>query len=488
VISAIYLPPSLLAVHAGGLPMVFGMTVIAGLFEAGLSRLLPRLRVVFPPLVCGFIVAAVGLELGLIGIKQLLDVGSHETAGRFELHVAVASLTLLTMVGLAVWGRGMLRLLCSLVGVAVGFAAAGITGLVGDAALSAIVEAPAIALPRLGHIGYAWDAGLIVPFVLAGLAAGLRTVGVVTTCQRINDADWKRPDLRSIQGGVLADGIGCAVGGALGVPGMGSAPSLVGVAQASGATSRVIAFAVTGLCALLASTPKLAALFLALPEAVVGAGLVFTASFMIAGGIQIIAARELDARKTFVIGVALLLGLSRSMFPEYYDALPAPLRALSGSLLSVAMLSAIALNLVFHLGLRRTARLVLAVKDGRGPADTALAEALQRSATSWKVDGAAAQRALEVTEQTIHLIEDGHLADGPVTVDLSFDETTLEVALAYRGDLLNLPARRPVSEDNLIEEQPFVKGLAGFLAGVYPDRARTSADEGQCRIELVFDV
>jgi hypothetical protein len=62
------------------------------------------------------------------------------------------------------------------------------------------------------------------------------------------------------------------------------------------------------------------------------------------------------------------------------------------------------------------------------------------------------------------------------------------VALEYRGDLLNLPARRPVSEDNLIEEQPFVKGLAGFLAGVYPDRTRTRADEGQCRIELVFDV
>jgi NCS2 family nucleobase:cation symporter-2 len=258
-----------------------------------------------------------GLELGLIGIKQLLDVGSHETAGRFDLHVAVAALTLLTMIGLAVSGRGMLRLLCSLVGVAVGFAVAGLTGLVGDAAIAPIVEAPAIALPGLGHIGYAWDAGLVVPFVLAGLAAGLRTVGVVTTCQRINDVEWKRPDLRSIQGGVLADGIGCAVGGLLGVPGMGSAPSLVGVAQASGATSRVIAFEVTGLCLVLACTPKLAAVFLALPEAVVGAGLVFTASFMIAGGIQIIAARELDARKTFVIGMALLLGLSRTMFPDW---------------------------------------------------------------------------------------------------------------------------------------------------------------------------
>ena len=152
------------------------------------------------------------------------------------------------------------------------------------------------------------------------------------------------------------------------------------------------------------------------------------------------------------------------------------------------MLSAIALNLVFHLGLRRTAHLVLAVKDDRGRADIKLADAMQRSAASWKIDAEAVQRAREVAEQTIHLIEDGHLADGPITVDLSFDEVTLEVALAYHGDLLNLPARRPVSEDNLIEEQPFVKGLAGFLAGVYPDRARTSADDGRCRIELVFDV
>ena len=43
----------------------------------------------------------------------------------------------------------------------------------------------------------------------------LRTVGVITTCQKINDSDWRRPDLGPIQGGILADGIGCVVGGLL---------------------------------------------------------------------------------------------------------------------------------------------------------------------------------------------------------------------------------------------------------------------------------
>jgi len=63
----------------------------------------------------------------------------------------------------------------------------------------------------------------------------------------------------------------------------------------------------------------------------------------------------------------------------------------------------------------------------------------------------------------------------------------LELGLEYRGDLLTLPAHRSVSEDHLIEERPFVKGLAGFLVGVYPDRVRSSTDDGLCRVGLTFE-
>jgi hypothetical protein len=124
----------------------------------------------------------------------------------------------------------------------------------------------------------------------------------------------------------------------------------------------------------------------------------------------------------------------------------------------------------------------------REATDAALAEVIARTAKSWKLAPEVAARAREVTEGPVHLIQDGRLADGPITVYISADELTLEVVLEYRGDLLNLPGPRSVSEDNLIEEQPFVKGLAGFLVGVYPDRVRTSADEGRCRVALAFDL
>ncbi len=58
VVSAIYLPPSLSAAHEGGLALVCGMIVFAGLVEAAFSWALLRLRKVFPPVISGFIVLA----------------------------------------------------------------------------------------------------------------------------------------------------------------------------------------------------------------------------------------------------------------------------------------------------------------------------------------------------------------------------------------------------------------------------------------------
>src|SRR5215469_18815188 len=47
--TGVYLSPSLLAVKLGGLPLVWGMTMFAGLVEIGLSRVWSRLRAFIPP-------------------------------------------------------------------------------------------------------------------------------------------------------------------------------------------------------------------------------------------------------------------------------------------------------------------------------------------------------------------------------------------------------------------------------------------------------
>ncbi len=96
--------------------------------------------------------------------------------------------------------------------------------------------------------------------------------------------------------GVLADGLATLISGALGAPGMNTAPSLVGVSSSTGVTSRAISFAAAGIFFLVAFSPKLASLMLRVPHEVAGAILVFTSSFMIAGGMDLMLARKTDTR------------------------------------------------------------------------------------------------------------------------------------------------------------------------------------------------
>jgi xanthine permease XanP len=201
VLSAIYLQVSLAAAKIGGLPLVAGMTMVAGGFEALLARFLHRLRQVFPPVVSGIIITTVGFEVGLIGFKQFLCVVGTLCTRDLTLHLIVATLTVGTMMGLSVWGRGMLRLFCALGGLLIGLAVAAGGGLISPQARLEVAAAPLVALPGVPHLGYAFDLSLLIPFLVAGLAAGLRTIGVVTTCQHMNDADWQKPEPRSIQGG-----------------------------------------------------------------------------------------------------------------------------------------------------------------------------------------------------------------------------------------------------------------------------------------------
>jgi xanthine permease XanP len=485
VISAVYLHPSLTAVTVGGLPLVFGMTGFAGLCEIGLSRLLPRLRAMFPTVVCGFIVMVVGIELGLIGARQVLNVDTHLTGKALSLHIAVAGLTLMAMIGLAIWGRGLIRLLSSMLGLLLGCIVALGLGFLHPEALRAVREAPVVGVPGLGHIAYAFHWTLVVPFMIAALAAGLRTIGVITTCQRINDASWKRPNQRSIAGGVLADGLGCAIGGALGVVGMAASPSAVGISQATGATSRYIAIAIAGWFVLFAAMPKLAACFLALPDSVVGAALMFTGSMMLVSGIQIVAAGPLDTRKTMVVGISLLLGLSHETFPTFYQTLPYGLQVVTGSMLSIATISSVALNLLFRLGIRKTSTITIETDQD---SLTRFESLVHQEGKSWGVASEILEEASATAERILRLIEEGHLADGAITARISSDEVRFLVDIQYSGDLLHLPARRPTTDDDMLEEQPMAHGLSGFLAEVYPDRMRYWVDDERCHIQLAFEL
>ena len=103
--SAIYLGPSLAAVKAGGMSLVFGMTIFAGVVECALARILPSLRPIFPPEVAGLIILLIGLTNGTIGVRNLLGIGAAQTFTAADLAIGLASFA--AMIALNVWTKGL---------------------------------------------------------------------------------------------------------------------------------------------------------------------------------------------------------------------------------------------------------------------------------------------------------------------------------------------------------------------------------------------
>ena len=89
----------------------------------------------------------------------------------------------------------------------------------------------------------------------------------------------------------------------------------VGLASATGVASRYVAYAIGGLFIVLGLTPKLATLLAVMPRAVMVSALLFTIFFIVVNGLQVITSRLLDARRTLVIGVAIIAGIAIEVFP-----------------------------------------------------------------------------------------------------------------------------------------------------------------------------
>ena len=481
--SAIYLPIALIAAKEGGLPLVFGMTMVAGAFEVILSRFLLRLRWVFPPVVTGIIIAAVGFEIGLVSLREIFCLTGQACPPNFTVHLGSAFLTAAIMMGLSVWGKGPLRLFCTLLGLVLGFTIAAAFGLISPQNQVQLAVSPVLAFPETGHWAYAFHLALLGPFLVAGMASGVRTIGVLTTAQQINDDRWQKPDLKSIKGGVAADGIASLIGGALGSMGMSSSPSAVATSKVTGATSRYIALAVGVWFLLLACSPKLAALFLAFPPAVVGGTLLFVGCLNLAGGIRIMSIGGVDNRKTFIIGVSLFLGLSHSVYPDFFHNLPHWVDIFTGSVLSIATITAILLNLIFRLGSRRHATLSIAADESP---KHRLEQWTRQQGQQWGVRADILEEAAAAVNETLEQLQTRHLNEGPVQVTVSYDDLDFITDIAYQGSLLQPPPQGqplpPKSAGNLL----FTQGLAATWRCLCPDPVVCNSQGADCRIRMVF--
>lgn len=453
--SVIYMPPLLLAAKAGGIGLVFGMTALSGLFGLALSQIIGRLRKLFPPEVCGVVVLMIGLSIIRVALPRFFGIAEGQTAAdRDALLVGAASLT--TMIAVTIMRTGHIRLYATIIGLLVGYVAALFLGVIDGVFFDQLRDLAWFGLPAVPSLELSVSPVLIVPFLIATIASNIKLVGLITSAQKTNDINWKRPDMGSIRGGIIADAIGNISSGLLGGVGTSVGAGNIGLAAATGATSRTIGVVAGLMFIVLAFIPKMTGAIALMPGPVMGAGLLYTSCFLVISGLELIVSRLLDSRRTFIVGLSILAGVGLDLMPDAFTGAPAWAATFLGSPLAFATTLAVSLNLVLGLGVSKKARLEL---PGSAAPDDVL-RFFERWGGAW---GARPDVIRRAGPAAVELCEEIRSRDDPkeVVIEIVFDEFRLLVQVSWTTE-------RPDGSD--------FERLVGHLQRRYDCRAKLQAD------------
>ena len=336
-----FLQPLIDAGGAGGLPLMFGMSLACAPTLFLFVPFLNRLRRVFTPLVSGVVVLLIGLSIipeAMPGVTARVSPAAPVWAG-----AAVAAAVIAVVLLAQCAGGSRARLGSILLGVLAGYVICALFGWLhvppGGAA--------SVTLPRILPHGLAFQWRFVLPFAFIYLASLLEALGDMTATSELSGLETEGPAYaRRIRGGVLSDAITCAVSGIIG-----SFPSTTyaqnnGVIQITGVSSRHVGKWMALILAGLGVFPGVAAWVTAMPQPVLGGMAILLFGLVSVAGLRLIALRGISHRDGLIIAVSLGIGLGTASQHEWVGTLHPLLQTFLGSSVSAGGLTALLMNLV----------------------------------------------------------------------------------------------------------------------------------------------
>ncbi|MCX5817076.1 MAG: purine/pyrimidine permease [Proteobacteria bacterium] len=481
----------ILVVMTFGLSAAAGGMLVAGFIVFFMGRFLPRLQVLFPPEVTGVLLVLLGVCLLPGGVRRFI--GLEEGVTFFNMgSVLIALCTLGTITAISVWSSGRVRVFALIIGVAIGLLAAVLTGHFGTAELTAVAGQPLFAMPFSDYRPPVptWVPGAIIPLALTLIISAVDEVGCGVMVDRMNNNQWRRPDLPMIGRLLNIMGICNVLSGLTGTLTTGSSSANLGLAHATGVAARRVGTAAGLMLIAIACLPKISLFITLLPRAVIGAILVYTAAYMMVSGTELILSRLLNSRRRATVGLSLAAGMAVLMVPELTATMPLEIKPILGSGLVVGVVSAIVLNLIFRIGVSRRGEILL---DGQRPTLQA-ARFLEERGADWGARRDVIGHAGIAVGEALETLQGAGLLQGSARLMAVFDEYKLIVTLDYPGRGIRLAEERAVDLQALLDEEHDDAALDEAMAVVSAGMIRNMADQVECserkgrgRIRLIFN-
>lgn len=279
------------------LPYAFGGVVGAGavylLFSIAIKFFgKERIMKLFPPSVCGSMIILIGVILAPVAVEQ---------ASQNWLLAFVAATVI---IGVSIFGKGIVKLIPIIIGVAIAYLTAFALGLVPQSNFTgAIVALPQFTFPK-------FEINAIITFAVVALATILEHIGDVSAVGALTGKNYfDEPGLHRT---LLGDGLATSLAGFMGGPANTTYSECTGTMALTGQKDPAIMRTAAVIAILLGFIPYIDHFFSTIPIAIIGG-----ASFILYGMISAVGVRHIvenkvdftDSRNTMVVATMLVAGL-----------------------------------------------------------------------------------------------------------------------------------------------------------------------------------
>ena len=326
-----------------GLGVALTSCIIGGLIHFALGSVIANIRYLFPPLVTGLVILAIGLYLVPVGIKYAAGGAADfqmaaESFGSL-MHWTVALTVIVVALGFKFMTKGMLSNAAILFGLIAGYLVAFMFGMVN---FSSVGKASWVTSLQTLPYGFEFNLGAVIGVTLVSIVSAVETVGDTSATAKAG-AGREATD-GEISGATYADGLGTAVAGVFGGLPNTSFSQNVGIVGMTGIMSRhvvTIAGAIMVLCGLI---PKIGALIASMPLPVLGGGVIVMFGMVASAGLNVLSEVKMSRRNMIIIALSLSIGLGFNLVPSAVQYLPGIWKTLATSAVAPTAFLAIILN------------------------------------------------------------------------------------------------------------------------------------------------
>jgi uric acid transporter len=341
--SFICVAPMILIGGHYGIPTLYGSVISCGLFTMLVGPWFSRMLRFFPPVVIGSVITVIGLSLlpvtgGWLGGG---DTASGDFGSFVQLGLGLA--TIVFIVVIQRFGRGMIANLSVLLGLMGGTALA---AMVGRASFRQVPATPWFAMAHPLLFGPPHFA--VLPALVMSLSMLVVMTETTGNCLAIGEITGRPIGPATLTAAFRADGLSTVLGGLFNSFPYNVYSQNTGLLALSKIKSRYAVAAGGGLLVLLGFLPKLAAIVAAIPRPVLGgASIVMFGMTMMAGIEELARVRYQGTNNAIIVAISVSVGVLPIASPQLFLHAPDAARLFLNSGIFLTAATAVLLNLFF---------------------------------------------------------------------------------------------------------------------------------------------